>query len=91
MMNMYVMLMLMLWDVNACLTPRGVTRVIAFYQLAPNHIESIGCDPGNHDTWLPNPILDGLYESCLRLNIIYATVLNQLKRVMPTETAAHRS
>jgi hypothetical protein len=25
MMNMYVMLMLMLWDVNACLTPRGVT------------------------------------------------------------------
>jgi hypothetical protein len=26
-MNMYVMLMLMLWDVNACLTPRGVTFV----------------------------------------------------------------
>jgi hypothetical protein len=25
MMNMYVMLMLVLWDVNACLTPRGVT------------------------------------------------------------------
>jgi hypothetical protein len=25
MMNMYMMLMLMLWDVNACLTPRGVT------------------------------------------------------------------
>jgi hypothetical protein len=25
MMNMYVMLMIMLWDVNACLTPRGVT------------------------------------------------------------------
>jgi hypothetical protein len=25
-MNMYVMLMLMLWDVNACLTPRGVTN-----------------------------------------------------------------
>jgi hypothetical protein len=25
MMNMYVMLMLMLWDVNICLTPRGVT------------------------------------------------------------------
>jgi hypothetical protein len=24
-MNMYVMLMLMFWDVNACLTPRGVT------------------------------------------------------------------
>jgi hypothetical protein len=25
MMNMYVMLMIMLCDVNACLTPRGVT------------------------------------------------------------------
>jgi hypothetical protein len=28
MMNMYVMLMLMLWDVNACLTSRGVTDVV---------------------------------------------------------------
>jgi hypothetical protein len=27
MMNIYVMLMLMLWDVNACLTPRGVTAL----------------------------------------------------------------
>jgi hypothetical protein len=27
MMNMYVMLMLMFWDVNACLTPRGVTTL----------------------------------------------------------------
>jgi hypothetical protein len=25
MINMYEMLMLMLWNVNACLTPRGVT------------------------------------------------------------------
>jgi hypothetical protein len=24
-MNMYEMVMLMIWDVNACLTPRGVT------------------------------------------------------------------
>jgi hypothetical protein len=24
-MNMYVMLMIILWDVNACSTPRGVT------------------------------------------------------------------
>jgi hypothetical protein len=27
MMNMYVMLMIMIWDVNACLTPRGVTAL----------------------------------------------------------------
>jgi hypothetical protein len=27
MMNMYVMIMIMLWDVNACLTPRGVTAL----------------------------------------------------------------
>jgi hypothetical protein len=26
MINMYEMVMLMLWDMNACLTPRGVTR-----------------------------------------------------------------
>jgi hypothetical protein len=25
MMNMHEMLMIMIWDVNACLTPRGVT------------------------------------------------------------------
>jgi hypothetical protein len=25
-MNMYVMLMIILWDVNACLRPRGVTQ-----------------------------------------------------------------
>jgi hypothetical protein len=25
MMNMYEMKMLMIWDMNACLTPRGVT------------------------------------------------------------------
>jgi hypothetical protein len=28
MINMYVMLMLMLWDVHACLTPRGVTLAL---------------------------------------------------------------
>jgi hypothetical protein len=33
MMNMYVILMIMLWDVNACLTPRGVTTVA-------DHLES---------------------------------------------------
>jgi hypothetical protein len=32
MMNMYVMLMIMLWYVNACLTPRGVTSVPAISQ-----------------------------------------------------------
>jgi hypothetical protein len=29
MMNMYVMLMIMFWNVNACLTPRGVTSTIS--------------------------------------------------------------
>jgi hypothetical protein len=40
MMNMYVMLMLMLWDINTCLTPRGVTimykdlyKAIRFHRL----------------------------------------------------------
>jgi hypothetical protein len=32
MMNIYVMLMIMLWYVNACLTPRGVTSVPAISQ-----------------------------------------------------------
>jgi hypothetical protein len=27
MMNMYEMVMLMIWDMNACLTPRGVTAL----------------------------------------------------------------
>jgi ATP-dependent DNA helicase PIF1 len=35
MMNMYEMLMIMLWDVNACLTPRGVTND---YVRLPNDI-----------------------------------------------------
>jgi hypothetical protein len=27
MMNMYEMVMLIIWDMNACLTPRGVTEI----------------------------------------------------------------
>jgi hypothetical protein len=38
MMNMYVTLMIILWDVNACLTPWGVT---------PDYSEDLGDDlPG---------------------------------------------
>jgi hypothetical protein len=33
MMNMYEMAMLMIWDMNACLTPRGVTDRCANYEL----------------------------------------------------------
>jgi hypothetical protein len=35
MMNMYEMQMLMIWDMNACLTPRGVTM---------RHVVGRGCD-----------------------------------------------
>jgi hypothetical protein len=48
--NMYVMLMLMLWDVNACLTPRGVTRlppenaIGAGFASSSNEEEAIPCD-----------------------------------------------
>jgi hypothetical protein len=35
MMNMHEMLMIMIWDVNACLTPRGVTVVPVVEVSAP--------------------------------------------------------
>jgi hypothetical protein len=49
MMNMHEMLMIMLWDVNACLTPRGVTiRKL----LEVEFIKEVF-----HPEWLVNPVL----------------------------------
>jgi hypothetical protein len=33
--EMHVMLMLMLWDANACLTPRGITSLPPYKNLIP--------------------------------------------------------
>jgi hypothetical protein len=47
MMNMYVMLMIMLWDFNACLTPRGVTALFfATFRMAPSPAEEVSGGEG---------------------------------------------
>jgi hypothetical protein len=45
MMNLYVMLILMLWDVNACLTPRGVTETF-YHGLTTSARENIDATAG---------------------------------------------
>jgi hypothetical protein len=49
-MNMHEMLMIILWDVNACLTPRGVTDLTPPFHLSP----FFHAHP--HRTTLPEPV-----------------------------------
>jgi hypothetical protein len=48
MMNMYVMLMLMLWNVNACLTPRGVTSSTPQGWILVKFVENLKFSPLGH-------------------------------------------